>query len=65
LIQKAHDGGTKIVLVTHNVGQARRLADEVVFLHRGRIVEHTDAKDFFERPRSDAAAAFLAGRIHL
>ena len=37
LIQRAHRGGAKIVLVTHDAGQARRLADEVVFLHGGRI----------------------------
>lgn len=65
LIQKAHEAGTKIVLVTHNVGQARRLADEVVFLHRGRIAEHAGAERFFGRPRSQAADAFLAGRIHI
>jgi tungstate transport system ATP-binding protein len=45
------------------VGQARRLADEVLFLHRGRLLEHTPAAEFFHAPRSAAAAAFLAGEL--
>jgi tungstate transport system ATP-binding protein len=65
LIQRAHDQGTKIVLVTHDVGQARRLADEVVFLHRGRIEEHSPAGDFFDAPASPSARAFLEGRLVL
>ncbi len=65
LIRRAHRAGTKIVLVTHDLGQARRLADEVVFLHRGRVVEQTPADWFFARPRSAAAQAHLAGNIFL
>jgi tungstate transport system ATP-binding protein len=65
LIQEAHERGTKIVLVTHDVGQARRLADEVAFLHRGRIEEHSPAARFFEAPASPRARAFLEGRLIL
>jgi tungstate transport system ATP-binding protein len=65
LIQQAHERGTKIVLVTHDVGQARRLADEVAFLHRGRIEEHSPAARFFETPASPRARAFLEGRLVL
>jgi tungstate transport system ATP-binding protein len=65
LIQQAHERGTKIVLVTHDVGQARRLADEVAFLHRGRIEEHSPAARFFEAPASPRARAFLEGRLVL
>jgi tungstate transport system ATP-binding protein len=65
LIQHAHERGTKIVLVTHDVGQARRLADEVVFLHRGRIEEHSPAARFFDAPASPRARAFLDGRLVL
>ena len=57
--------GTRIVLVTHDIGQARRLADGVVFLHRGRLAEHTSAADFFDGPRSAAARAYLAGEVVL
>jgi tungstate transport system ATP-binding protein len=65
LIQQAHARGTKIVLVTHAVGEARRLADEVVFLHRGRIEEHSPAARFFDAPESQRARAFLEGRLVL
>lgn len=65
MIDSARDGGTKIVLVTHDIGQARRIADEVVFISAGRVAEHTPAHAFFASPRSAAAAAYLAGRIHL
>ena len=59
----AHRAGTKIVFVTHDIGQARRLADEVVFVHRGRICEHTAAGRFFDDPVSHPAGDYLAGRI--
>lgn len=65
LIQEAHEAGTKIVLVTHDIGQARRLADEVVFLHRGRVAERSPAALFFEAPASAEAGAFLEGRLVL
>jgi tungstate transport system ATP-binding protein len=65
LIQRAHDDGAKIVLVTHDVGQARRLADEVVFLHRGRVEEQSPAARFFDAPASAAARAFLEGQLVL
>jgi len=55
--------GTKIVMTTHNLGQARRLADEIVFIDQGRIVEQTPAPDFFKQPRSAQAAAFLEGEL--
>jgi tungstate transport system ATP-binding protein len=56
-------GGAKIIMTTHNLGQARRLADEIVFLHRGRVVEHTPAEEFFRQPRSAEAAAFMKGEL--
>lgn len=65
LLRQAHDQGTTLVLVTHDIGQAKRLAQDVVFLHRGRIAEHTPADRFFVRPESTAARAFLEGRIVL
>ena len=65
LIQRAHDDGVKIVLVTHDLGQARRLADEVLFLHQGRVEEQAAAARFFTAPASARAKAFLAGRIVL
>ena len=55
--------GVKVVMATHDIGEARRLAGEVVFLVRGRIVEQTPAVTFFRQPRSDAARRFLAGEL--
>ena len=60
---QARANGVKIVLVTHDVGQARRLADEVVFMASGRVVEHAPAEAFFARAQSPEARAFLEGRI--
>jgi tungstate transport system ATP-binding protein len=57
--------GIKIIFVTHDVGQARRLAQEVIFLHHGRVIEHEPAKRFFDRPRSEAARAYIAGGLVL
>jgi tungstate transport system ATP-binding protein len=55
--------GTKIVMTTHDLGQARRLAGEVVFLHRGRLLERSPAARFFAHPASPEAAAFLRGDL--
>jgi tungstate transport system ATP-binding protein len=65
LLIDAQHRGIKIIVVTHDVGQARRLAQDVVFLHHGRVSEHGMAKIFFKRPDSDAARAFLAGGLVL
>jgi tungstate transport system ATP-binding protein len=65
LIERADAAGTKIVLVTHDLGQARRLAQEVVFLHRGRVLEQSPAGRFFAAPATAEAQAFLAGRLVL
>lgn len=61
--QAMHADGVKIVMTTHDLGQARRLADEVVFLHRGRLIEHSPAEVFFRQPRSPQAQAFVAGEL--
>ncbi len=65
LIRRASGEGVKVVLVTHDRDQARRLADEVILLHRGRIAERAPADAFFEDPKSPEAQAYLAGRLLL
>ena len=55
--------GTKIVMTTHDLGQTRRLAGDVVFLHRGRLLEHAPAESFFAGPAAPEAAAFLRGEL--
>lgn len=63
IVLAAHKRGIKIVFVTHDIGQARRLADEIIFLHRGRLQEQTSAEQFFTNPASESAKAYLEGRI--
>ena len=65
LILEAHESGVAVVLVTHDLGQARRLADDVIFLHAGRVVETGEAAEVFDAPCSAAARAWLEGRLHL
>ncbi len=65
IVKRAHEGGAKIVYVTHDIGQARRLAGEVVFMHRGRILEQTPAAQFFSTPHSAEARNFIAGKLVL
>jgi tungstate transport system ATP-binding protein len=53
----------KVVMATHDLGEARRLAGDVVLLHRGRLVEAGPAHQFFETPRTEEARRFLAGEL--
>jgi tungstate transport system ATP-binding protein len=63
IVLAMHAADTKIVMTTHDLGQARRLADEIVFMHRGRIVELSPAAEFFAAPKSPEAAAFIRGEL--
>jgi tungstate transport system ATP-binding protein len=63
LLDHIHHTGTKIIMTTHDLGQARRLADEILFLHHGRLVEDAPASAFFGNPQSKEAAAFLEGKL--
>lgn len=55
--------GTKVVMATHNLGQARRLGDEVLFLHQGRVAETAPIDRFFSHPASTEAGAFIKGEL--
>ena len=55
--------GTKIVMATHNLGQARRLGDEVIYLHQGRVLERAAVDRFFTQPAAPEAAAFIRGEL--
>jgi tungstate transport system ATP-binding protein len=63
LIEKIHAEGAKVVLTTQDLAQARRLADEVLFLHRGRLLEVAPAERFFDEPATPEARAFLRGEL--
>jgi tungstate transport system ATP-binding protein len=55
--------GVKVVMSTHDLGQARRLAGDIVLLHRGRLIESGPAADFFAQPRTPEGRTFIAGEL--
>ena len=63
LITRVRKRNIRQLLITHDIPQARRLADDVIFLHAGKILEHAPAAAFFSAPTSTAAAMFLDGCI--
>lgn len=63
IVRDASARGVRIVFVTHDMGQARRMADDILFLSGGGIAEHSRAADFFPEPQSKAARAYLNGEI--
>jgi tungstate transport system ATP-binding protein len=63
IIRAFDAAGTKIVMATHNLGQARRLGDEVIYLHQGRVVKRAPAEKFFAAPSTGEAAAFIKGEL--
>lgn len=65
LINAANQDGVTIVMITHDAGQARRLGDDLVFLHAGRVAEAGAACEVLDTPRSQAARAWLDGRLYL
>ena len=63
IILSVSRSGTKIIAVTHDIGQAKRLADDVIFLNNGTLCEHNPSSLFFEKPASLPAQAYLAGEL--
>jgi len=62
-VREFHQRGTRIVMTTHDLHQARRLAGDVLFLSGGKVREHTPAEAFFDRPVSREAQAYIAGEL--
>ena len=52
-----------VVMVTHNVFQARRIADRVIFINQGRIVESGETEQIFQNPQFDTTTAYISGRM--
>lgn len=63
VINAIHKAGTRIIMTTHDLGQARRMGDEIMFIHRGRLLERTSTEQFFSAPRNDLAQAFIRGEL--
>jgi tungstate transport system ATP-binding protein len=59
IIQEIAATDTRIVMTTHNLAQARRLAEEVIFIDSGRVIEQSLATSFFREPQTAAARRFL------
>jgi tungstate transport system ATP-binding protein len=55
--------GVKVIMSTHDLGQAKRLAGDVALLHRGRVIENAPADEFFNAPRTVEARQFIAGEL--
>ncbi len=64
IVKQTVAGGVRVIFVTHDIGQARRLADDVVFLANGKLAEQADAATFFDNPKSPVARAYLGGKIN-
>jgi tungstate transport system ATP-binding protein len=63
LVRTVSARGIKVVMSTHDLGEARRLAGDVVLLHRGRLVEAAAASRFFDAPCTEEARKFVAGEL--
>jgi tungstate transport system ATP-binding protein len=63
IVSDARDHNVRIIFVTHDVGQAQRLGDDIVFMHNGRVVEHSTPDVFFPEPQSQVARDYLSGKI--
>ncbi|CAG4882757.1 ABC-type tungstate transport system, ATP-binding protein [Georgfuchsia toluolica] len=63
IIGEFASAGTRLLMTTHNLGQTRRLADEILYLDDGRVLEQASATDFFNGPRSASAGAFIRGEM--
>jgi len=63
LIRSFAGAGKKVIMATHNIAQAQRLADEVLFLNHGRLLEHAPAEKFMSGPSDPLAARFIAGEL--
>ena len=65
ILISASSNGTKILMSTHDLGQLKRLARDIIFLHNGIVEAHCSKEEFLTKPASKAAKQFLAGDIVL
>lgn len=63
IVREIRTDGTRIMMTTHNLGQATRLGDDVIFLSSGRVREYTPLRQFFARPASEDARLFIQGEL--
>ncbi|WP_299884761.1 ATP-binding cassette domain-containing protein [uncultured Ruegeria sp.] len=63
MVLRASKKGVRIVMVTHDIGQARRLASDVVMMQAGNVVEHGPARQVLTAPKTEASRRYLAGGL--
>ena len=63
ILQRFKQSHTKVLMTTHDLAQAKRLADEIVFIDRGQVTEQREATEFFTEPNSEPARNFLQGKL--
>jgi len=63
IITRIFQSGTKIIMTSHDMGQVQRLADEILFLHGGRLIEQTSVDRFFSQPKTREGKLFVEGNL--
>ncbi len=63
IIRETSAADVKVFFVTHDIAQGQRLADDVMFMYRGQLLEYSAAKEFFTQPQTGQAQQYLAGEI--
>jgi tungstate transport system ATP-binding protein len=63
IIRDIDGEGVRILMVSHDLGQVRRMAGDVLFLHNGHLIAHTDTRSFLDAPESELTSAFVEGRL--
>jgi tungstate transport system ATP-binding protein len=63
IVRSVSERGVKVVMATHDLGEARRLAGEIILLHRGAMIESQPVHKFFDDPFTDAAKRFITGEL--
>ena len=63
IVRSVHARGVKVVMATHDLGEAKRIAGEIVLLHHGCVIESGPADEFFAAPKTDDAKRFIAGEL--
>ncbi len=63
IVREIRTDGTRILMTTHNLGQAMRISDDIVFIDGGRVVERAPSSRFFAQPQSNEARLFIQGEL--
>ena len=65
IIKEVNENGTKVIAITHDLAQAKRLADDIVFMNKGKVCEYVLANKFFKKPTSKEGQLYINGKLVL